>query len=181
MYTYSTNLIPYVPTLTFHQLKNSESLITCYRNPSIETLAVLKEVYGVNTLLTTIMHIDQLYYTKTKCQEWGIEYMNILFTDTPKPVLRERDFNKTSLAKQIVELYEKLKNEKCTLLIQSAGGSFKTGIITYCLLRLSGEQRDDALKILLMLRNETKNGFGDQRIEFAEKQIIPLIIGKELI
>lgn len=180
MYTYSTNLVPSVPTLTFHQLRNAESLITCYRNPSIETLAVLKEVYGVNTLLTTIMHIDQLYYTKTKCQEWGIDYVNILFTDTPKPVL-QRDFDKAGLAKQIVELYEKLKNEKCTLLIQSAGGSFKTGIITYCLLRLSGEQRDDALKILLTLRNETRNGFGDLRIEFAEKQIIPLIIGKELI
>ena len=62
MYYYSTNLIPEVPVLRFHQFKNTESVITCYTNPSVETLPVLKEVYGVNTLVTSIFHIDQLYF-----------------------------------------------------------------------------------------------------------------------
>ena len=48
MYAYSTNLIPEVPALSFFQIKNTESVISCYRNPSLETLPVFKEVYGVN-------------------------------------------------------------------------------------------------------------------------------------
>ena len=46
---------------------------------------------------------------------------------------------------------------------------------------MSGEQRDDALNILIRLRMETRCHFGDLRFEFAEKKIVPLIIEKELI
>lgn len=181
MYYYSTNLIPEVPVLRFHQFKNTESVITCYTHPSVETLPVLKEVYGVNTLVTSIFHIDQLYYTKTKTKDWGIDYVNILFSDSDKVIKTEKDFNKKHIASQLKELFEKIKKEKRTVMINSSGGAFKTGLITYCLLRMSGEQRDNALKILLNLKGEIRNGFGDLRVEFAEKKIVPLLIENELI
>lgn len=181
MYTYSTNLIPEVPALTFHQFKKTDSLITCYRNPSIETLPILKEVYGVNTLVTAITHLDQLYYTKLKTNELQIDYHNILFIDSPKVIIKESEYDKVKIVEEIKKLWSIIKTESRTVLIQSAGGSFKTGIITYCLLRLSGEPRDDALKLLMILRGEKRNGFGDLRIEYAEKKIIPMLIEKELI
>ena len=181
MYEYSKNLIPNVPVLIFHQFKNTESLITCYTNPSIETLPVLKEVYGVNTLVTSITHLDQLYYTKTKTNEWNIDYINILFGENDKVIKTEKDFNIKKIAEDIKEIYQKIKKEKRTLIVNSSGGSFKTGIIVYCLLRMSGEQRDNALKILLNLKGEYRNGFGDLRVEFAEKKVVPLLIEDELI
>lgn len=181
MYAYSTHMIPEVPALSFFQFKGTESVICCYRNPSVETLPLFKEIYGVNTYVTSITHLDQLYYTKLKTNELGIDYQNILFIDSPKVIIKEQEYQKEKIAQEIRELYYKIKNEKRTVLIQSAGGSFKTGIIAYCLLRLSGEQRDEALKILLMLRNEKRNGFGDLRIEYAEKKIVPLLIDNELL
>ena len=181
MYTYSRNLIPEVPALSFHQFRKTDSVITCYRNPSVETLPVLKEVYGVNTFITSITHLDQLYYTKLKTNEIGIDYRNILFIDDPKVIIKESEYDKETIIQEIKNLWDVIKNEKRTVLIQSAGGSFKTGILTYCLLRMSGEPRDDALKILLMLRGEKRNGFGDLRIEYAEKKIVPFLIDKELI
>lgn len=178
---YSHNLITCVPSLILHQMKGMESLITCYDNPSVETLPILKEVYGVNHYVTSIFHLDQLYYIKIKTKDWGIEFDNILFTADDGVIHKAKDFNIKSIANEIVKLYEKLKANKTTMLIQCSGGSLKTGIITYCLLRMSGEPRDEALKLLMKLRGEKRNGFGDLRIEYAEKKLVSLLISKELI
>jgi hypothetical protein len=178
---YSHNLIPNVPSLTFHQLKNTESLITCYPNPSVETLPVLKEVYGINTFVTAINHIDQLYYTKIKMRDWGIDYFNILFLENEKIIIKEKEYLIDKIAFQIKNLFDLIKNEKRTVYISGNGGSFKPSVIAYCILRMSGEQRDDALNILVKLRMERKCHFGDLRFEFAEKKIVPLLIEKELI
>ena len=89
--------------------------------------------------------------------------------------------NIKKIAEEIKEIYQKIKKEKRTLIVNSSGGSFKTGIIVYCLLRMSGEQRDNALKILLNLKGEYRNGFGDLRVESAEKKVVPLLIEDELI
>ena len=178
---YSHHLIPNVPSLTLHQLKNTESIITCYPNPSVETLAVLKEVYGVNTYVTSINHLDQLYYTKIKMRDWGIDYINILFLENDKIIIKAKDYSVKKIAEQIKNLFDLIKNEKRTVYISGNGGSMKPSIIAYCLLRMSGEQRDDALNILIRLRMETRCHFGDLRFEFAEKKIVPLIIEKELI
>ena len=74
-----------------------------------------------------------------------------------------------------------MKNEKRTVLINSSGGSLKTSVIAYCLLRMSGEPRDRALNLIVMLKMENRIHFGDLRFEFAEKKIVPLLIEKELI
>ena len=181
MNTYSHNLLTIVPSLSFHQLKNTESLLTCYPNPSVETLPILKEVYGVNTFITSINHLDQLYYTKIKCRDWGIDYYNIQFINNNKIIIKESDYDKFGIANQIKEIFNLMKNEKRTVLINCSGGSLKTSVIAYCLLRMSGEPRDRALNLIIMLRMEKKIHFGDLRFEFAEKKIVPLLIEKELI
>jgi hypothetical protein len=60
MYAYSTTLYGRVSALTFHQFKGMESVITCYNNPSFETLPILHEVYGINMLITSIKHNYQV-------------------------------------------------------------------------------------------------------------------------
>ena len=183
MYKYSCNIIPNVPSLSFHQFKKTESTICCYGNPSIEVLPALKEVYGVNTYVTSINHLDQINTITTKTNKLEIDYHNISFIDTEKENTKSKEnkYNINKIITQLKELYKLIETEKRTVFIQSAGGSIKTSIITYCLLRMSGEQRDDSLKKLTMLRGEKRNGFGDLRVEYAEKKIVPYLIKNELL
>ena len=72
-------------------MKQPNSIII-FRNPSVETLSVFKEIYGVNTYITSITHLDQLYYTKLKTNELNIDYHNILFIDSPKVIINDKEF-----------------------------------------------------------------------------------------
>ena len=179
MYKYSTNFFGKVPALTFHQFKGMESVITCYNNPSLETMPLLKEVYGINMLITTIKHNYQIYLANLKCKEANIKYNNFLINTTNKVLDKSVDIN--LVIRQIKEIFNIIKNEKITLLINSASGVFSASILAYCLLRMSGENRVDALSILTNLRLEQNCRLGEYRYEFAENKLVKKLIEPELI
>ena len=179
MYTYSTDLYGRVPALAFHQFKGMESVITCYNNPSLETLPLLNEVYGINMLITSIKHNYQVYLANLKCKESNIKYSNFLINTTNKVLDKSVDIN--LVIKQIREYFNILKNEKISLLINSGSGVFSGTILAYCLLRMSGENRVDALNILTNLRLENNCRLGEYRYEFAEKKLVKKLIEPELI
>ena len=179
MYTYSTNLFGQVPALTFHQFKGTESVITCYNNPSLETLGLLNEVYGINMLITSIKHNYQIYLANLKCKELNIKYSNFLINTSNKVLDKSVDVD--FVVKQIKEYFNLLKNEKISLLINSCSGVFSGSILAYCLLRMSGENRVDALNILTNLRLELNCRLGEYRYEFAEKKLVSKLIDPELI
>ena len=83
--------------------------------------------------------------------------------------------------KQIKEYFDLLKNEKISLLINSGSGVFNGNILAYCLLRMSGENRVDALNILTNLRLEKNCRLGEYRYEFAERKLVSKLIEPELI
>ena len=179
MYTYSKNLFGNVPALTFHHFKGMESVVTCYANPSLETLPLLNEVYGINMLVTSMKHNYQIYIASIRCKELDIKYNNFLtnFADSPL----DKRVNIKLVLDQIKEIYNLLKNEKISLLVNSSSGVFNTTILVYCLLRMSGETRVDALNILTNLRMETNCRLGEYRYEFAEKKLVRKLIEPELI
>ena len=179
MYKYSTNLYGRVPALTFHQFKGMESVITCYNNPSFEALPLLNEVYGVNMLITSIKHNYQIYLATIKCKELNIKYHNFLINHKDSPLDKSVDIN--LVLNQVKEYFNLLKNEKITLLINSGSGVFNGTILAYCLLRMSGENRVDALNILTNLRLEKNCRLGEYRYEFAEKKLVSKLIEPELI
>ena len=114
MYAYSTNLYGRVPALTFHQFKGMESVMTCYNNPSFETLPLLNEVYGINMLITSIKHNYQIYLATIKCKELNIKYHNFLTNYNDSPL--DKSVNIDLVINQIKEYYNLLKNEKISLL-----------------------------------------------------------------
>ena len=179
MYAYSTNLYGRVPALTFHQFKGMESVITCYNNPSFETLPILNEVYGINMLITSIKHNYQIYLATIKCKESNIRYHNFLINQKNNPLDKSVDIN--LVISQIKYYFNLLKNEKISLLINSGSGVFNGTILAYCLLRMSGENRVDALNILTNLRLEKNCRLGEYRYEFAEKKLVSKLIEPELI
>ena len=179
MYAYSTTLYGRVPALTFHQFKGMESVITCYNNPSFETLPILHEVYGINMLITSIKHNYQIYLATIKCKESNIRYHNFLINQSNDPLDKSVDIN--LVLNQIKYYYNLLKNEKISLLINSGSRVFNGTILAYCLLRMSGENRVDALNILTNLRLEKNCRLGEYRYEFAEKKLVTKLIEPELI
>ena len=179
MYTYSINIYGNVPALTFHQFKGMESVITCYNNHSLEILPSLNEVYGINMLITSIKHNYQIYLANLKCKELEIKYRNFLINQNGNPLDKSVDVN--LVIKQIKEYYNLIKNEKISLLVNSGSGVFSGTILAYCLLRMSGENRVDALNILTNLRLEKNCRLGEYRYEFAERKLVSKLIEPELI
>ena len=128
MYTYSTSLYGRVPALTFHQFKGMESVITCYNNPSLETLPILNEVYGINMLITSIKHNYQIYLATIKCKELNIKYHNFLINYKDSPLDKSVDID--LVINQIKEYFYKLKNEKISLLINSGSINLLTSFFS---------------------------------------------------
>ena len=179
MYKYSTSVYGHIPALTFHQFKGMESFITCYSNPSLEMLPALNEVYGINMLITSIKHNYQIYLAHLKCKELDIKYQNFVINKKSSPLDKSVDIN--LVIEQIKQYFNLLKTEKISLLINSGSGVFNGTILAYCLLRMSGENRVDALNILTNLRLEKNCRLGEYRYEFAEKKLVSKLIEPELI
>ena len=160
------------PILIFHQLKDCNSKITCFRRPSLRSIPVFKEVYGLNAILSCIIPNEKPQLIETKAKECGMEFFNIPFKKA-KPFSLEKPETKEMLIKQIKKMYDALISQNLTILVHCAAGVRRTGIIVYCLLRLNGETKQSALEIILKLREETRNGIGDYRIEYSEKNLVP--------
>jgi protein tyrosine/serine phosphatase len=163
------------PILIFHQLRNTNSKITCFRRPNLRSIPKFKEVYGLNSILSCIIKKEKPELIENKAIESGIKFFNIPFRKAKKNFL-EKDATMKMLIEEIRRMYENLINETLCLLVHCAAGVRRTGIIVYCLLRMNGESRESALEILLKLREETRNGIGDYRIEYAEKYLIPFLL-----
>lgn len=163
------------PILIFHALRNTDSKITCYRRPSLRSISVLKEVYGLNSILSCIVKKEKPELIENKATEAGMKFFNIPFRKAKENYL-QKDSTMKMLIEEIRKMYECLINGTLCLLIHCAAGVRRTGIVVYCLLRMNGESKESALEILLKLREETRNGIGDYRIEYAEKYLIPFLI-----
>ncbi len=163
------------PILIFHQFKDSNSKITCFRRPSLRSIPAFKEVYGLNAILSCIVKNEKPQLIEDKAKESGINFYNIPFKRA-RPHCLDKKETKEMLIKEIKQMYDTLINDSMTLLVHCAAGVRRTGIVVYCLLRLNGETKQSALEIILKLREETRNGVGDYRIEYSEKYLIPELL-----
>jgi protein tyrosine/serine phosphatase len=172
-YPYSND--NFTPILIFHQLKNSNTKITCSRRPSLRSIASFKEVYGLNAILSCITKNEKPQQIEEKTKENNMKFFNIPFKKA-KAFSLEKEDTKNMLIHEIKEIYNILMNEDLTILVHCAAGVRRTGIIVYSILRMNGETKESALDIILKLREETRNGIGDYRIEYTEKYIVPKLL-----
>ncbi len=61
-------------------------------------------------------------------------------------------------------------------MLHCAAGIHRTGTMAYTILRMSGYSPAEAYELLGTMREETKKGVGDWRIELAEKYLVPHLI-----
>jgi len=165
------------PIILFHQLKNSYSKITFNNEPSLDNLSILKEVYGINSILSCINHKNYL-----ENLDYMVEINSILNFKINLNLQKLNDFKKGNIKQIFIDnmlnVYEKLMNENLTLLIHSASGDMKTGIVLYSLLRLNGESKEDSIELIRFLKKQKKKTIGDFNIEFFEKNIIPDLLNQ---
>ncbi len=163
------------PILIFHQLNDSQSKITCFRRPSLKSIPVFKEVYGLNAILSCITKNEKPQLIENVAREAGISFFNIPFKKA-KPNSLEKPETVKMLVDEILQMYDNIMTQPLTILVHCAAGVRRTGIVVYSLLRLNGETKESALEIILKLREETRNGIGDYRIEYAERKIVSLLL-----
>ena len=61
-------------------------------------------------------------------------------------------------------------------MLHCAAGIHRTGTMGYTILRMSGYSAEESINLLGTMREETKKGVGDWRIEIAERQLLPRLI-----
>lgn len=159
------------PIIIFQRMKESNSKLCYSKSPDLIDLPLMKEVYGVNAVLTCIEFKDQEELIYSRCRQSGVNHFQINLN--PKEISKKSNLNEFAL--EITEVYQRLMKENLTLLVNCAGGSMKISIILYCLFRLNGRNKDKARSLVSKLREEKKNNFGDLRYEITEKYIIPLL------
>lgn len=170
------NNLSYCPIIFFHNLRNTNSKITFNREPSLNRLKQLKEIYGINHILTCLC--DRNYDTYLKA---ATDYCNINRIEFNLEFSKLRDLSidviKEKLIDNILEIFNRLKNDNITLLIHRASGEMKNTIILYSLLRLSGEKKEESIEIIRCFKNGSKKSIGDFNIEFIERNIIQKLLG----
>ena len=72
-------------------------------------------------------------------------------------------------------LYDEHLSSSQICVLHCAAGVHRTGTLAYTILRMSGYDASEAFELLGTMREETKKGVGDWRIELAEKHLVPLL------
>lgn len=162
------------PVIKFHQLKNSDSKITLNNESSLKNLKVIKEVYGIDSILTLLK--EKNYDNNIKCTTEEYQLYLFEFDYNLSKLNNSLSYsNKKNFIDNILKIYNILMIKRTTLLIHKAGGELKTNIFLYSLLRLNGETKEESLEIIRTLRNGNKKSIGDFNIEFLEKNLIEIL------
>lgn len=168
-----------VPILLFHKLNNSLSRITFNNESSLRKISCLKEVYGINCILTSLSH-QKNYFENLKN---AVENISIRIFEFNLFYNKLEDLKldwklREKLIYEIEKLYYILMTENITLLVHSACGNMKNGLIVYSILRMNQETKESALEIITKLKNERKVSIGDFNIEFIENYIVPELMNR---
>ena len=164
------------PILYVHRLNGSESNMSFYPCSDLKKLGVLKEVYNVTMVVSSVENKEYQEKISVSCYNCGVLYEKTIF-DIISSTQAENSFN--TVVDCLKFIYKKLIEEKHTLLVHSAGGSQRSKMIIYCLLRSNGEHKEEARVILELMTNMKRNCIGDYSLEFAEKYIVKELISEK--
>lgn len=166
------------PILIFHDFKNSSSKITYYPCSDFRKLELLKQVYNITTVVSCIERTEYQEKIKITCYKNKIEYEKVIFDI----ISNSDNFNQQELLIKIADcirfIYNKATNQKETTLVHSGSGTQRSSMVIYCLMRLNGENNDEARKIVERMKRLRRNIIGDYSLEFAEKYLVPILISK---
>jgi hypothetical protein len=162
------------PILTFHQLRNSNSKITCNNVPSLKKLDKFVETYGINSILSC--NEDNYYrnYIRKEAKSLNLYYLEIRIDLNSMNLFKYKSYRDNFIS-DINDLYDLLMNKNLTLLINSSCGEKRLAIIVFCLLVKNGEKPQNAFDILLALKKINKSTYQDSNIDLLIKFVLPYL------
>jgi protein-tyrosine phosphatase len=163
--------------LNFYPLRNTLSKISCHGKPNGKEIKYMKMTFGVNYVLTLLHKKEEPEIIKKICSENSIDWKQIELQGANMPYLNNKA-TQSIIITGLEEAYTRLSKDKLTMFIHCAAGIHRTGTIIYCLLRMFEETPDSALKALEYIRKETREKVGENRIELAEKILVPILLKK---
>ncbi len=86
------------------------------------------------------------------------------------------EVTKKYLVERLRTLFNEHLNGTEACVLHCAAGIHRTGTMAYTILRMSGYSPTEAFDLLGTMREDTKKGVGDWRIELAEKHLVPQLI-----
>lgn len=163
-----------VPILTFHQLRNSNSKITCNNVPSLKKLDTFVETYGINGILSCNQDNYYSNYIRKEARRLNLYYLEIKIDINSISLFKYKSYRDNFIS-DINDLYDLLMNEKFTLLINSSCGEKRLAIIVFCLLIKNGEKPQNAIDILLMLKKISKSTYQDSSLDLLVRYVVPYL------
>ena len=161
--------------LNFHKLNNTNSYITCRGRPKVRNLALYKDNHKINYILSILNPKEKPEEIRDECLRLGIDWVNLNLKGAKVGNLES---NVDMIADSLINTYNHLLKNDTVLLIHCAAGLHRTGVSTYCLIRMNGENQENAMEILGKIRLKTKQEVGEKRIEFVEKCLLPKVLEK---
>lgn len=159
--------------LILYKLKKCNSKMCFHSRPKIKDVVKMKSI-GINCFLTLLHNKEKIEEIKKQCILNNIYWYNIEL-ENAKISYFSNSKTKEIIIDGILRIYKKMINEEVILFIHCSAGYHRSGMITYCILRLFGETYESALIILEFIRKDAKNNVGIERIIFCEKYIVPLL------
>ena len=102
---------------------------------------------------------------KALCEKMGLKHFWI---ELIWPTSLAANPAKGRVRKLMLELWKLLTDQEETVVVHCAAGVHRTGCIAYSLMRMNGLERAEAFDALGKMREETKKGVGETRIDIAE-------------
>jgi protein-tyrosine phosphatase len=163
--------------LNLYDLKNTKSKICCHGKPKIKEIKHLKTVYGINHFLTLLDTKEKPEAIEAECLKQDLGWYHVKMGAATIEYLEEAEVIELVIA-HLLELYKLLKDNEIVLYIHCAAGFHRTGTFVYSLLRLFEESPDSAMNALKFIRKDTYDNVGDERIQYVEDKILPIVLPK---
>eukprot|EP01022_Parablepharisma_sp_SALTPOND_P022380 TRINITY_DN4532_c0_g1_i1.p1 TRINITY_DN4532_c0_g1~~TRINITY_DN4532_c0_g1_i1.p1 ORF type:complete len:227 (+),score=13.25 TRINITY_DN4532_c0_g1_i1:86-682(+) len=157
----------------------SSSFLTIYKRPTLEDLITLHKS-GLS-LVVTLQHPvkEKANAIGEICKKLGIKWINI-----PLQSASVTYFSKTVTKQLLISdfrtLYSEITKEKGKCLLHCQEGRHRSALFGYVLLRMSGLNKVEALNKVKEVRHKAYMGIKKERIDFAEKNLIPKLLSKKL-
>jgi protein tyrosine/serine phosphatase len=129
---------------------------------------------GINYVITAQSEHENWQAVKSLCDGLQIKHFHIDLNGANQALLGNQVTIKY-LESRLKELFQILAGDE-TCVLHCAAGIHRTGTMAYTLLRMSGYSEEESFSLLGTMREETKKGVGDWRIEIAERKLLPHLV-----
>ena len=121
--------------LNWYICQNSK--LTIWHRPKTSQIPILKEKFGLSTLVTLQCEREHLQDLSSICKKTGVFWLNIPLEGANLPYLKRKETKKL-IRNGISEVLKILEKDNERILIHCAAGVHRTGVFGYSLFRMMG-------------------------------------------